>query len=75
MQSESERATAEEEREPPPKKSRVYVLLKVLFCVIKHRFCGSSPLTSSAAPDQARAVPDTCEYQGGYISGLGGFGL
>ncbi len=48
MQSESERATAEEEREPPPKKSRVYVLLKVLFCVIKHRFCGSSPLTSSA---------------------------
>ncbi len=26
-------------------------------------------------PRLSRAVPDTCEYQGGYISGLGGFGL
>ncbi len=26
-------------------------------------------------PQSSRAVPDTCEYQGGYISGLGGFGL
>ncbi len=33
------------------------------------------PDSPGAAPDQARAVPDTYEYQGGYISGLGGFGL
>ncbi len=34
----SERATHEEEREPTKKKRRVYVLLTVLFCVIKHLF-------------------------------------
>ncbi len=33
-----QRATHEEEREPTKKKRRVYVLLTVLFCVIKHLF-------------------------------------
>ncbi len=36
---------------------------------------GPGPRLSGGCPRSSRAVPDTCEYQGGYISGLGGFGL
>ncbi len=36
---------------------------------------GPGPRLSGGWPRSSRAVPDTCEYQGGYISGLGGFGL
>ncbi len=65
MQSESERTTAEEERETPPKKSLVYVVLKVLFCVIKHLFCGSSPLTSSSfLPPDPRTLLHWCRKPG-----------
>ncbi len=36
---------------------------------------GPGPRLPGGCPQSSRAVPDTCEYQGGYISGLGGFGL
>ncbi len=36
---------------------------------------GPGPRLPGGCPRSSRAVPDTCEYQGGYISGLGGFGL
>ncbi len=65
MQSESERTTAEEESETPPKKSLVYVVLKVLFCVIKHLFCGLSPLTSSSfLPPDPRTLRHWCRNPG-----------
>ncbi len=36
---------------------------------------GPGPRLPGGCPRSSWAVPDTCEYQGGYISGLGGFGL
>ncbi len=36
---------------------------------------GPGPRLPGGCPRSSRAVPDTYEYQGGYISGLGGFGL
>ncbi len=38
MLTQSERANGEEERESHEEESRVYILVKVLFCVIKHPF-------------------------------------